>query len=496
MDPERPIEKLLRQAAQARRAQADAPQELHPANRRMLQGEVARKFAAAPQRRSFFELFLPRLAWGAAVVVGLGLAASLMLPRQNAAQKEVFFAKNDRASAPRTVNETPAPASALSKSLAPAEAPALARTEVAQAGRDKDALNLERQRTESHGAQPLALNEPAAAPGELPREGTRPTPVPKAEGRAESAATARQSETQMRRQIASADSLLAGEKQKEELASKAYGGAAPPQTPARETNALERRYAFAPTAQPAPSSAAPAGNAGAAASSTLKLSDETAKADLAQKSAPPMASAAPARLGVQLQSANSVDNEKRAPAPVARVTQQFVETVALNKNADFADKSAATRSILTSFELQQVGREVRIVDSDGSVYSGAFQSPETFSELDSYATQNTVVTRSAQASALKSERKGGLYDSKLQTDVGYAFKVTGTNQSLNQIVTFTGQVFAPTNALSVSGPAGTLNGNRIAPPELNPLPLQNSRISGKAVIGTNQAVEVNAIPSH
>jgi hypothetical protein len=67
---------------------------------------------------------------------------------------------------------------------------------------------------------------------------------------------------------------------------------------------------------------------------------------------------------------------------------------------------------------------------------------------------------------------------------------------LNQIVTFTGQVFAPTNALSVSGPAGTLNGNRIAPPELNPLPLQNSRISGKAVIGTNQAVEVNAIPSH
>src|SRR5947199_2284 len=106
MDPERPIEKLLRQAAQARRAQAGAPQDLHPANRRMLQSEVARKYAsAAPERRSFFELFMPRLAWGAAVIVGLGLAASLMLPRQAEPQREMFFAKNDRASTPQAMNE-------------------------------------------------------------------------------------------------------------------------------------------------------------------------------------------------------------------------------------------------------------------------------------------------------------------------------------------------------------------------------------------------------
>src|SRR5689334_4501496 len=99
MDPERRIEKLLRQAAQARRNQAGASQEIHPATRRMLQGEVARKFASgAPpeERRSFFELFVPRLAWAATVIVGLGLAASLMLPRKNAPQQELFFAKNDR----------------------------------------------------------------------------------------------------------------------------------------------------------------------------------------------------------------------------------------------------------------------------------------------------------------------------------------------------------------------------------------------------------------
>src|SRR5689334_3575328 len=98
MDPERPIEKLLRQAAQARRAQGGAPQELHPATRRMLQGEVARKFgsgnadtragAPPPERRSFFDLFMPRLAWGTAAIVGLGLAASMMLPRNNPARQE------------------------------------------------------------------------------------------------------------------------------------------------------------------------------------------------------------------------------------------------------------------------------------------------------------------------------------------------------------------------------------------------------------------------
>jgi hypothetical protein len=80
--------------------------------------------------------------------------------------------------------------------------------------------------------------------------------------------------------------------------------------------------------------------------------------------------------------------------------------------------------------------------------------------------------------------------------MSFAFKVAGTNQTLKQTVTFTAEVLAPKNALSLLGPAGTVNGNRVAPPELNPLPLQNSRISGKALIGTNQEIEVNAIPSH
>src|SRR5215475_7767272 len=151
MDPERPIEKLLRQAAQSRRAQAGT-QELHPANRRLLQSEVARRLASnAPEKRSFFELFIPRLAWTAALVVGLALAASLMLPRQNVKQSEIFLAKNDRVPAPKASDEFPA-AAAKASAPTPIEAPALVRSDIAQAERDKDAINLE-QRRESQQKQ-------------------------------------------------------------------------------------------------------------------------------------------------------------------------------------------------------------------------------------------------------------------------------------------------------------------------------------------------------
>ena len=73
-EPERPIEKLLRAAAKKRRDEAGAPFELHPANRRLLQGEVARKFAK-PQRTTLVRRALgqlwPRLAWGVAILAVL-----------------------------------------------------------------------------------------------------------------------------------------------------------------------------------------------------------------------------------------------------------------------------------------------------------------------------------------------------------------------------------------------------------------------------------------
>ena len=82
------------------------------------------------------------------------------------------------------------------------------------------------------------------------------------------------------------------------------------------------------------------------------------------------------------------------------------------------------------------------------------------------------------------------------------FRVTGTNRSLNQAVVFTGNLVATTNlasfqpftnALSIGSGVG---GARTGSSQPNLLPLRNSRISGKVVVGKGQAIEINALPTN
>src|SRR5205809_992969 len=71
------IEELLKAYAKKRREEMGAPMELHPAVRKMLQGEAARQRPApAPERKGFFSSFVqfwPRFAVAGAAVVLLSL---------------------------------------------------------------------------------------------------------------------------------------------------------------------------------------------------------------------------------------------------------------------------------------------------------------------------------------------------------------------------------------------------------------------------------------
>src|SRR2546421_491326 len=70
------IEELLKRYAKKRREEMGAPMELHPAVRKMLQGEVARQRPAPPERKGFLSVFLqfwPRFAVAGAAVVLLSL---------------------------------------------------------------------------------------------------------------------------------------------------------------------------------------------------------------------------------------------------------------------------------------------------------------------------------------------------------------------------------------------------------------------------------------
>src|ERR1035437_9972074 len=98
-EPERPIERLLRAAAKKRRDESGAPLELHPATRRLLQGEVARKYAKpGREKRGFAEMLgqlWPRFAVGAAIFAVLALAVYVLVPGPDNGKPKALLAKNE-----------------------------------------------------------------------------------------------------------------------------------------------------------------------------------------------------------------------------------------------------------------------------------------------------------------------------------------------------------------------------------------------------------------
>jgi hypothetical protein len=92
-------------------------------------------------------------------------------------------------------------------------------------------------------------------------------------------------------------------------------------------------------------------------------------------------------------------------------------------------------------------------------------------------------------------------DSRQQPLQAYFFRVSGTNRTLNTRVVFTGNLLTATN-LALSLPAqpdsNLQKGTQLfqfAPSGSAAVPLPKARISGKAVIGSNAAIEINAVPA-
>jgi hypothetical protein len=115
-------------------------------------------------------------------------------------------------------------------------------------------------------------------------------------------------------------------------------------------------------------------------------------------------------------------------------------------------------------------------------------------------------------------------DSDALAQQTYAFRVTGTNRSLQKQVVFTGNLLTATNlTLSLPGATnfsvggalgradrqdafsyratnlgtgGGLGGSPNATAQPVFLPLLNSRISGKVVVGSGKPTEINALPAN
>jgi hypothetical protein len=488
-EPERPIEKLLCAAAQKRRDEAGASLDLHPATRRLLQGEVARQFAK-PEReaRSFPQLLArlwPRFAWGVAIFAVLVVAARLLVPMPGRDKSEALLAKNEPIPQAAT-------AKALSHHAATATVPA-APAPVTEANPSAATFTDTARPTPSIAARQSRVEEQQLLKDLVPPQTDRD-----AAKKLESAAAPR----------------LADREKAAEAKIAASGGTRAPLPAGTVNGSYERQLGLA--GKPAPPGGVPAAPASPSPIATTPApvsemsADESAKrtsekADqpaFAYKSPPTVASASnPKYYRAATDSFAESAAEARKEARSVSVAQRFIQVAPGSKARNrLADKVSPAQPVLTSFQVEQSGSELRIVDGDGSVYSGFVQIAD--GALGSVNGEKPAAALALKARAAKPAPQAAMAaGSSAQAGQNYYFRVTGTNRTLHKKVVFTGNLVAvanvtlftqTTNALSYGNAVG---GSQPAPAVQSPQPLLNARISGKAVIGDRKEIEINAVPT-
>jgi hypothetical protein len=193
----------------------------------------------------------------------------------------------------------------------------------------------------------------------------------------------------------------------------------------------------------------------------------------------------------------------RKEAKSLQLTQRFAQVTAGAKaKAATADETTPAHPVLASFQVEQIGSELRIVDADGSVYRGYVQVADTAGRPRTVRLEAPAAAPAARAPKdAFGERYAAGLDSDQVTQQSYSFRVTGTNLSLHKQVVFTGNLLPAARAASplpetTNLHAGTgLGGSQTRSAKELPLLLPNSRISGKVVVGNGKAVEIIAEPA-
>ena len=139
--------------------------------------------------------------------------------------------------------------------------------------------------------------------------------------------------------------------------------------------------------------------------------DSKAKSDTMTAAAPPVA---------QPSSAGSLG-----------MTQQFSQPGVQS----FRNKAHVSRAanVLNTFQVQQQGNDIRVLDADGSAYTGKIEQSSKSAELDS---------RYAAAKQKRSYAAKGVPENQSGTPQSY-FRATGFNVSLKKTVVFEGNYAAP-----------------------------------------------------
>lgn len=470
MNDERPIEKLLRRYAQQRRDEAGAPPELHPATRRLLQGEVARQFPrlareARPGPRGFVALLARRWLYAVGMFVVLGLAAALLLPSMTKLKHQTLLAQKT-ASAEREIVARDTPTLTVAPLTSPnTPQPILTSGERRVATSQPVSSDGGRKSVDEADALHTALaSEAATAAADQPS-------LAKSDVKGLGAAA---ESRQVTARSLPVSAVPATPTLSYQSPARAAGVAAPANEPALAQSARTKRSDYENAADgyggnlqaappPAPLAVAPAANA-------IRSDQQTATREG----------------GVEK------DAARYYLQSFANVAQKIVPTRATKAKAK---AESPIVPVLTHFQVQSAGDEVRVIDSDGSIYRGVLNAG-ALSQISGGRDKEPVLhyqsTSSNRAQSLADGRPGAS-----QVTQGYLWRAEGTNRTLNQNVVFTWNFVETTNNTASSRlqtTSGALNQDASKLPSQFPASLNNTIINGRAQLGPSQQIEVKAVP--
>jgi hypothetical protein len=178
-----------------------------------------------------------------------------------------------------------------------------------------------------------------------------------------------------------------------------------------------------------------------------------------------------------------VAKTETAPAQEQLMSFQNTSVTQLFRNQAPTDGQTAPAPVMAQFRVEQDGAVVRIIDNDGSIYTGSLQEAE----------MPTAVKPAPTVAMNSAQRRRALQAPQLRPDQAQNFllEVIGTNRTLNQKVVFSGNLVG--NQISLSGT--TQNQQALQQNQKLQQQLSNVlRISGNARVGTSTDQPVEAVP--
>ena len=175
--------------------------------------------------------------------------------------------------------------------------------------------------------------------------------------------------------------------------------------------------------------------------------------------------------------------EMKQPAPAAASLAQNRQTINFRQQSSqnaakqaFRGKLKRTLNILNEFQVEQTDHEIRMVDADGSTYSGKL---EPLAQNDARSVFNQKLNYSAPSS-----RAASSFDDKTQsTNAEFYFRASGYNSSLKKPLVFEGNYIASSAAQKKVAKAEAEERNEQTP----------ARITGTAKIHGESPVQIDAV---